>query len=125
MNAFTHPSRRPGPLLRVVTLLAATIVVVLNLMDSAFIIAAVSAPSSHPATATVNYDLIVGQTNDAVGRTFLLTLPLFLPPARNPPRHPKILPRGFGQVAVGLGAAFLAVGLANLFSGLPSRWPWP
>jgi hypothetical protein len=54
----------------VVPLLAATIVVVLNLMDSAFIIAAVSAPSSHPATATVNYDLIVARpTTRSAGRS--------------------------------------------------------
>jgi len=28
----------------------------------------------------------------------------------------RILPRGFGRAAVGLGAAFLVLGLSNLFS---------
>jgi hypothetical protein len=117
--AIVHLAGAQARLSGWVTLLAATIVVVLSLLDSAFIIAAVSAPSSHPATATVSYDLIVGPTNDAVGRTFLLTLPLILPLGvvllgATPP----ILPRGFGHVAVGLGAAFLVLGLANLFSGV-------
>ena len=102
-----------------VTLLAATVVVGLSLLDSAFIIAAVKASSSHPATAIVGYDLIVGPTNDAVGRTFLLTLPLILPlGVVLLGTAPRILPRGFGQVAVGLGAVSLALGLANLFSTL-------
>lgn len=102
-----------------ITLLAATVVVVLSLMDSAFIIAAVTAPSGHPATATVSYDLVVGPTNDAVGRTFLLTLPLILPlGVVLLGATPRMLPRGFGYAAVGLGAAFLALGLANLFSGV-------
>jgi len=117
--AIVHLAGAQARLSGWVTLLAATIVVVLSLLDSAFIIAAVSAPGSHPATATVSYDLIVGPTNDAVGRMFLLTLPLILPLGvvllgATPP----ILPRGFGHVAVGLGAAFLALGLANLFSGV-------
>jgi hypothetical protein len=77
--AIVHLAGAQARLSGWVTLLAATIVVVLSLLDSAFIIAAVSAPSSHPATATVSYDLIVGPTNDAVGRMFLLTLPLILP----------------------------------------------
>jgi hypothetical protein len=115
--AIVHLAGAQARLSGWVTLLAATIVVVLSLLDSAFIIAAVSAPSSHPATATVSYDLIVGPANDAVGRTFLLTLPLILPLGvvllgATPP----ILPRWFGQVAIGLGAAFLVLGLVNLFS---------
>jgi hypothetical protein len=102
-----------------VTLFAATIVVVLSLMDSAFIIAAASAPPSHPATAMVSYDLIVGPTNDAVGRMFLLTHPLILPlGVVLLGTTPRILPRGFGHAAVGLGAAFLVLGLANLFNGV-------
>jgi hypothetical protein len=117
--AIVHLAGAQARLSGWVTLFAATIVVVLSLMDSAFIIAAVSAPSSHPTTATVSYDLIVGTTNDAVGRTFLLTLPLILPlGVVLLGTTPKILPRGFGHVAVGLGAAFLILGLANLFSGV-------
>jgi hypothetical protein len=105
-----------------VTLLASTVVVGLSLLDSAFIIAAVKASSSHPATAIVSYDLIVGPTNDAVGRTFLLTLPLILPlGVVLLGATPRILPRGFGQVAVGLGAVSLVLGLANLFSTLAFR----
>jgi hypothetical protein len=104
------------------TLFAATVVVALSLMDSAFIIAAVKAPSSHPATATVSYDLIVGPTNDAVGRTFLLTLPLLLPlGVVLLGTAPAILPRGFGLVAVGLGTGSLVLGLASLFSGVAFR----
>jgi hypothetical protein len=102
-----------------VTLLASTVVVGLSLLDSAFIIAAVKASSSHPATAIVSYDLIVGPTNDAVGRTFLLTLPLILPlGVVLLGTTPWLLPRGFGQVAVGLGAVSLVLGLANLLSTL-------
>jgi len=91
------------------TLFAATVVVALSLMDSAFIIAAVKAPSSHPA-------------NDAVGRTFLLTLPLLLPlGVVLLGTAPAILPRGFGLVAVGLGTGSLVLGLASLFSGVAFR----
>jgi hypothetical protein len=93
-----------------VTLLASTVVVGLSLLDSAFIIAAVKASSSHPATAIVSYDLIVGPTNDAVGRTFLLTLPLILP---------------LGVVLLGTTPGSCRGGSARWRSGLaPSPWSW-
>ena len=108
--AIVHLAGAQARLSGWVTLLAATIVVVLSLLDSAFIIAAVSAPSSHPATATVSYDLIVGPTNDAVGRMFLLTLPLILP---------------LGVVLLGATPQSCRGGSAMWRSGLaPRSWPW-
>jgi hypothetical protein len=93
-----------------VTLLASTVVVGLSLLDSAFIIAAVKASSSHPATAIVSYDLIVGPTNDAVGRTFLLTLRLILP---------------LGVVLLGPTPGSCRGSSARWRSGLaPSPWSW-
>jgi hypothetical protein len=63
-----------------VTLLASAVILTLSLIDAAFTIAAAQAVTgSHAATASVSFDLIDGPGNDAIGRVFLIALPLLLP----------------------------------------------
>jgi hypothetical protein len=61
------------------TLLTSTIVAVLSLLDSAFIIAAVKASPTHPATRRSATTRSSARPTTRSGRMFLLTLPLPLP----------------------------------------------
>jgi len=99
-----------------VTLLAASVIVTLSLIDAAFTIAAAQAVAhGHAATASVSFDLIDGPGNDAIGRVFLIALPLLLPLGAAL-LGSRLLPRAFGHTAVALGAVSVLLGLAALFS---------
>ena len=99
-----------------VTLLASAVIVSLSLIDAAFTIAAAQAVvNGHAATAAVSFDLIVGPGNDAIGRVFLIALPLLLPLGAVL-LGSRLLPRGFGYTAVALGGISVILGLAALFS---------
>ncbi len=98
------------------TLLASAVIVTLSLIDAAFTIAAAQAVTArHGTTATVSFDLIAGPGNDAIGRVFLIALPLLLPLGAVL-LGSRLLPRAFGYIAVALGAASIALGAAALFS---------
>jgi len=99
-----------------VTLLASAVILTLSLIDAAFTIAAAQAVTGgHAATASVSFDLIDGPGNDAIGRVFLIALPLLLPLGAVL-LGSRLLPRAFGYTAVALGAASVILGFAALFS---------
>jgi hypothetical protein len=96
--------------------LAAAILVGLTLLDSAMIISAVqSAAHGHNETLRVSFDLIGGPGNDAIGRSFLIA-PAILLPLGFVILQTRLLPRSYGWIAIGFGAASQALGLLGLFS---------
>lgn len=98
------------------TLLASCVIATLSLIDAAFTIAASQAVVyGHAATASVSFDLIDGPGNDAIGRVFLIALPLLLPLGAVL-LGSRLLPRAFGYAAVALGAVSVILGAAALFS---------
>lgn len=63
----------------------------------------------------ISFDLIDGPGNDAIGRVFLIALPLLLPLGAVL-LGSRLPPRAFGYTAVALGAVSVILGLAALFS---------
>ena len=95
--------------------LAAPILVGLTLLDSAMIISTVqSAGHGQNATLRVSFDLIAGPNNDAIGRSFLIA-PAILLPLGFVILQTRLLPRSYGWIAIGFGAASQALGLLGLF----------
>ena len=91
--------------------LAAPILVGLTLLDSALIISTVqSAGHGQNATLRVSFDLIAGPNNDAIGRSFLIA-PAILLPLGFVILQTRLLPRSYGWIAIGFGAASQALGL--------------
>lgn len=96
--------------------LAAPILVGLTLLDSAMTISAVqSAAHGQNETLRVSFNLIAGPDNDAIGRSFLIA-PAILLPLGFVILQTRLLPRSYGWIAIGFGAASQALGLLGLFS---------
>jgi hypothetical protein len=116
--AVVHLAGAMGRFAATITLLAGTTLVMLALVDSALIMAAVQAAAAgHTQTLRVSFDLVAGPGNDAIGRSFLLA-PAILIPFGIVLVQTRFVPRAFGYAAVGLGVASQALGLIGLFSQL-------
>ena len=101
-----------------ITIVAATLIQAISLLDTGFIIACVKAGvSHHAAMMTVGYDLINNLgTGDAVGHLFLITPPLLLP-LGFVILGSSVLPRLFGYLAILLGSVIGILGIASLYFG--------
>ena len=59
----------------------------------------------------VSFDLIAGPNNDAIGRSFLIAPAILLPLGFGALLQTRLLPRSYGWIAIGFGAASQALGL--------------
>jgi hypothetical protein len=102
-----------------IVLITSSVMLTISLVDVTFTVAVVTAAlAGHTETMRLAIDFITGST-EAFDYTFLFVpAPLLIISLATVLLTSKLFPRIFGYLAIGIGVAFIAVGIISLFKTL-------